>query len=122
MSKTVAVIGANGFVGSVLSRSAKNAGLCVLNVSRVNYQYTKNNSSNIDVVINTAMPSGRFAAKNNPAKDFSETVEKTFNIKNDFSLSKIVQISSISAKVQLCLLYTSPSPRDKRQSRMPSSA
>ena len=26
------------------------------------------------------------------------------------------------AKVMLCLLYTSPSPRDKRQSRMPSSA
>ena len=25
-------------------------------------------------------------------------------------------------KVQFCLLYTSPSPRDKRQSRMPSSA
>ena len=24
--------------------------------------------------------------------------------------------------VKLCLLYTSPSPRDKRQSRMPSSA
>ena len=27
-----------------------------------------------------------------------------------------------SAKVMICLLYTSPSPRDKRQSRMPSSA
>ena len=26
------------------------------------------------------------------------------------------------AKLQHCLLYTSPSPRDKRQSRMPSSA
>ena len=26
------------------------------------------------------------------------------------------------AKYQDCLLYTSPSPRDKRQSRMPSSA
>ena len=25
-------------------------------------------------------------------------------------------------KLKLCLLYTSPSPRDKRQSRMPSSA
>ena len=25
-------------------------------------------------------------------------------------------------KVDICLLYTSPSPRDKRQSRMPSSA
>ena len=27
-----------------------------------------------------------------------------------------------SAQVGVCLLYTSPSPRDKRQSRMPSSA
>ena len=27
-----------------------------------------------------------------------------------------------SAKAAVCLLYTSPSPRDKRQSRMPSSA
>ena len=27
-----------------------------------------------------------------------------------------------SARSQICLLYTSPSPRDKRQSRMPSSA
>ena len=26
------------------------------------------------------------------------------------------------AKFKICLLYTSPSPRDKRQSRMPSSA
>ena len=26
------------------------------------------------------------------------------------------------AKAHTCLLYTSPSPRDKRQSRMPSSA
>ena len=26
------------------------------------------------------------------------------------------------AKLRICLLYTSPSPRDKRQSRMPSSA
>ena len=26
------------------------------------------------------------------------------------------------SKANICLLYTSPSPRDKRQSRMPSSA
>ena len=26
------------------------------------------------------------------------------------------------ARIEICLLYTSPSPRDKRQSRMPSSA
>ena len=30
--------------------------------------------------------------------------------------------ASIKAYIQTCLLYTSPSPRDKRQSRMPSSA
>ena len=29
---------------------------------------------------------------------------------------------NLSAVEQICLLYTSPSPRDKRQSRMPSSA
>ena len=28
----------------------------------------------------------------------------------------------IAANIWICLLYTSPSPRDKRQSRMPSSA
>ena len=28
----------------------------------------------------------------------------------------------LEVKVKGCLLYTSPSPRDKRQSRMPSSA
>ena len=27
-----------------------------------------------------------------------------------------------ATKADICLLYTSPSPRDKRQSRMPSSA
>ena len=30
--------------------------------------------------------------------------------------------STLRERFQLCLLYTSPSPRDKRQSRMPSSA
>ena len=34
----------------------------------------------------------------------------------------IINISSIYGLVGSCLLYTSPSPRDKRQSRMPSSA
>ena len=33
-----------------------------------------------------------------------------------------INVSKISTYLQGCLLYTSPSPRDKRQSRMPSSA
>ena len=32
-----------------------------------------------------------------------------------------IRISRIG-RIEICLLYTSPSPRDKRQSRMPSSA
>ena len=35
---------------------------------------------------------------------------------------KVVLFESISGELYNCLLYTSPSPRDKRQSRMPSSA
>ena len=34
----------------------------------------------------------------------------------------IVQTFAASTSLVVCLLYTSPSPRDKRQSRMPSSA
>ena len=33
-----------------------------------------------------------------------------------------LRVSAISPASRNCLLYTSPSPRDKRQSRMPSSA
>ena len=36
---------------------------------------------------------------------------------NQDALDKLVR-----ANLRFCLLYTSPSPRDKRQSRMPSSA
>ena len=33
-----------------------------------------------------------------------------------------VEIQVLRGELETCLLYTSPSPRDKRQSRMPSSA
>ena len=40
-------------------------------------------------------------------------MKEEFGYKNDMMIPKLDKI---------CLLYTSPSPRDKRQSRMPSSA
>ena len=40
----------------------------------------------------------------------------------DFKNTVIIMTSNLAGKSILCLLYTSPSPRDKRQSRMPSSA
>ena len=37
-------------------------------------------------------------------------------------LSGIFEGKTTGTPISICLLYTSPSPRDKRQSRMPSSA
>ena len=38
------------------------------------------------------------------------------------SLSEMLDASTIGLQAKACLLYTSPSPRDQRGSRMPSSA
>ena len=38
------------------------------------------------------------------------------------ALSAVDLATLVAAHLKVCLLYTSPSPRDKRQSRMPSSA
>ena len=39
-----------------------------------------------------------------------------------FSLNNEFETALNKMRAGICLLYTSPSPRDKRQSRMPSSA
>ena len=80
-----------------------------------------------------------FGDNNVSEKDFP-TIEKKFlelaRGKHDFSMREVSKADALSKyetegneyKVELitnlndCLLYTSPSPRDKRQSRMPSSA
>ena len=41
---------------------------------------------------------------------------------NDFDTKIVGTTNDYSKTANSCLLYTSPSPRDKRQSRMPSSA
>ena len=46
-----------------------------------------------------------------------ETIDEALRISQEH-----VNRSRIEAGCISCLLYTSPSPRDKRQSRMPSSA
>ena len=49
---------------------------------------------------------------------------KIFNLANDIAYSKdaVVSKTIIKKSVGTCLLYTSPSPRDRQKSRMPSSA
>ena len=80
---------------------------------------------------------GSFATAYLPAEvDITEITEKLSNIEGillvinkseavkrfDLPPDRIGDIVIISTENMTCLLYTSPSPRDKRQSRMPSSA
>ncbi len=103
--KSVALIGANGFVAKSINKYLlKNDNISVTPVTRSNYEFERINK-NYDVIINSAMPSKRFWAKQNPYEDFIETVEKTFNIVNNWKSSKIIQISSISARSQLDTTY-----------------
>ena len=50
-----------------------------------------------------------------------ELVKRKEQIKKDFD-SLVEQIKTEEDKIKSCLLYTSPSPRDRTRSRMPSSA
>ena len=53
-------------------------------------------------------------------EEFLAAVDATIKYFNDGDIvsGKVVKVDHD----EVCLLYTSPSPRDKRQSRMPSSA
>ena len=54
-------------------------------------------------------------------KDYVAT-ELLSSIEIDFLEGELWETTQHIAEINTCLLYTSPSPRDKRQSRMPSSA
>ena len=53
--------------------------------------------------------------------EFKERFEKAVEVNPDFN-SVVDSMSSKYTKYNYCLLYTSPSPRDRQKSRMPSSA
>ena len=55
-------------------------------------------------------------------KNLQEKVSKVYVQKGKGPGGVRLQVGPRGGKYYICLLYTSPSPRDKRQSRMPSSA
>ena len=55
-------------------------------------------------------------------KDFMEGKIQEIGNRLPTEIDLTTHLSTIFTENRLCLLYTSPSPRDKRQSRMPSSA
>ena len=91
----VALIGSGGFVGTSIGKALKSKpGIDLAQVTRANHDAARDDGP-YDVLINTAMPSKRFWARQNPALDFVETVEKTSKLVNDWHAAKIIHISSI---------------------------
>ena len=54
--------------------------------------------------------------------NFIDNLPKVYGIYTGGFLAFIIIMAIAEQMGMSCLLYTSPSPRDKRQSRMPSSA
>ena len=77
----IALIGCNGFVGNYLKKYLKQSQNECSYVDRSNYN--KLSKDYYDIVINSSMPSKRYWARQNPALDYIETVEKTKNIRPD---------------------------------------
>lgn len=100
----IAVVGAGGFVGAAIARAfSKKADVQLTSVFRENYAEAR--SRRYDVVVNSAMPAGRFWAKNNPLVDFAETVQKTADLFYGWTFERFIQISSVSARCQLDTVY-----------------
>lgn len=100
----IAVVGFKGYVGSALYKELlKSSKYSVVGVTRENYSEIKKQS--FDVIINCAMPSGRFWALNHPEEDFIETVKKTADLLYGWQFKKFVQISTVSARCQLDTIY-----------------
>ena len=84
------------------------------------YPYSKNNHQEKNAMILAASGGSVLINQNNMSKEvFEETLERIFKIKSKKG-KKHYEILDLMKKN--CLLYTSPSPRDMRRSRMPSSA
>lgn len=102
--KRIAIVGGGGFVGkSLCGILGQNPAFIVTPVTRAEYERCK--SLEYDVLINSAMPSKRFWAEQNPAQDFLETVQKTADLIYGWKYKKFIQISSVSARMQLETVY-----------------
>jgi nucleoside-diphosphate-sugar epimerase len=100
----VAIVGAKGYVGSELVSSfSRRPDTEVIPVTIETYEEARQGS--YDVLVNAAMPSGRFWAKENPDKDFLETIKKTADLVYGWKFGKLIQISSVSARCQLDTVY-----------------
>jgi nucleoside-diphosphate-sugar epimerase len=102
--KSVAIVGAQGFVGSALARAFEATG--AFRVTPVTRATSADASrGEYDVLVNAAMPAKRLWATQDPAGDFRETVAKTADLFYGWRYGKFIQISSVSARCQLDTVY-----------------
>ena len=99
----IGLLGCEGFVGKNLAKIFKKKKIVFFGLNRSNHKDFI--GTNFDFLINAAMPSKRFWAKNNPKLDYVETVEKTIFFCNKFKFKKFIHISSVSARCQLNTIY-----------------
>ena len=90
-------------------------------VSRKINRLNKNNVPFLYFVQEPMVVNGRPAWQPNSCKRFGVAIKPRTLIYTDMN-SKAWYIESLSSPDITCLLYTSPSPRDRQKSRMPSSA
>jgi len=103
MSVRVAVVGASGFFGTALTQALIQQQHDVTPVTRATYADARRGT--YDVVINTAMPSKRFWARQHPDLDFVETVGRTADLLYGWTFGRFVQISSVSARCERDTVY-----------------
>ena len=100
----IAVVGAMGYVGKGICGALRNdESIKITEVTRKNYAEKREHEYNI--VINAAMPSKRFWARQHPIQDFDETVKKTSEIFYTWNYKKFIQISTVSSRCQLDTIY-----------------
>jgi len=103
MAQRVAVIGAAGFFGTALTQALERRACDVTAVTRASYDDARHGT--YDVVINTAMPSRRFWARQHPDRDFAETIGRTAELLYGWTFDRFVQISSVSARCERDTVY-----------------
>jgi nucleoside-diphosphate-sugar epimerase len=90
---TLAVIGANGFVGSAFVRQGTAAGFEVTSVTRKNYASVVGQS--FDVVVDAAANSRKYLADAEAKEDFRLSVEHRLNTLMDFQAGTHLHVSSV---------------------------
>ena len=97
-------------------------------ITNVFARYVLDSRANPTVEVEITLDDGSWGRAAVPSGASTGTLEahelrdnsKEFNGKG---VTKAVEkVNKVISEALICLLYTSPSPRDKRQSRMPSSA